>query len=531
VRKRRGQIVPFESDKISRALFAATETLGRPDAFLARELTDGVMFFLAAEDDGSTLTTDRVAELTAKVVRELGQPALAEAFASYRGRREIAPPRPASPPCGGVELRYPPRLSPAEVLAACVRSYSLQSVYARDLAAAQADGLLTLTGLEYPAELEACVLGPWPAECGGLAEAVEAARQVAGRRVVLDGPEFGLARSAGSDAGAFARELDVGLRVTGLSAVVNLNAAEPPPREGELAGGPLFGTPGGAPPGRCPALADELFDELCRAGRGRVRVDWHLGASDFAEGGRTRLQRLAMAAVGGAPLAFVFDRPGRPVALAEGIDRENPAVLLTVDLHLPRLAEMAGVEGDPQRFLRKLASLARLALSAGVQKRAFLRRQERAGTDATAGRAALLAGFLLERARLLVHPSGLDDVARDFTGVGLLAGGAALEFGTRVVERVRDVLRHDGRHALMETSVDGPGAGDPCPGVGPAAVRERLRVAGRLHAAAGAGTLSLALPPDNSVGGAEAADYLRLAWQRGEVVRLRFVREPELPGN
>jgi len=40
VRKPDGQLVPFEADKISRDLFAASETLGKPDAFLARE-TDG----------------------------------------------------------------------------------------------------------------------------------------------------------------------------------------------------------------------------------------------------------------------------------------------------------------------------------------------------------------------------------------------------------------------------------------------------------------------------------------------------------
>ena len=45
-----------------------------------------------------------------------------------------------------------------EVLSACVRGYTLQTVFARDLAAAQGDGLLTLTGLEAPCELAGCVM-------------------------------------------------------------------------------------------------------------------------------------------------------------------------------------------------------------------------------------------------------------------------------------------------------------------------------------------------------------------------------------
>ena len=77
VYKRDGRLVPFDADKISQSLFAAGERLGRPDAFLARELTDGIVHFLAAEADGKIPRTAQLADLVAKVVRELGQPALA----------------------------------------------------------------------------------------------------------------------------------------------------------------------------------------------------------------------------------------------------------------------------------------------------------------------------------------------------------------------------------------------------------------------------------------------------------------------
>src|SRR5205807_5391990 len=87
VYKRDGRLVPFEADKISRSLFAATESLGQPDAFLARELTDGVVHFLTTEAEGSTPSTAQIGELVVKVVRELGQPSLAEAFAKH-GRQK-----------------------------------------------------------------------------------------------------------------------------------------------------------------------------------------------------------------------------------------------------------------------------------------------------------------------------------------------------------------------------------------------------------------------------------------------------------
>src|SRR4051795_9952581 len=90
VSKRDGRLVPFEADKISRALFAATEGLGRPDAFLARELADGAVHFLAAECEGQIPTTQQIAEVVVKVVRELGHPALAAAFAAHLGKGRLS---------------------------------------------------------------------------------------------------------------------------------------------------------------------------------------------------------------------------------------------------------------------------------------------------------------------------------------------------------------------------------------------------------------------------------------------------------
>src|SRR5260370_13348346 len=87
VHKRDGRLVPFESDRISRALFAAGESLGQPNVFMARELTDSILHFLRAEASGATPTTAQIAELVVKVVRELGQPGLAKAFADAQIRK------------------------------------------------------------------------------------------------------------------------------------------------------------------------------------------------------------------------------------------------------------------------------------------------------------------------------------------------------------------------------------------------------------------------------------------------------------
>jgi hypothetical protein len=533
VRKRDGRLVPFEADKISRSLFAAGEDLGRPDPFLARELTDGVLHFLCGEVEGSIPTTAQVAELVAKVVRELGQPALARAYAEFPRRVTAGPSRRPE-----VVLRFAPGEPPASVLAGCLRSYTRQAVFTRDLVAAHDDGLLTLTGLEAPLELAGTVVEAPPPVA--LLEALLEARQVTADVVALDGVEHTLAQSGrGAEAAAegFAHELAAGLRATGLRGVVNLNAAVPPAWAGDLAEGPLFAGLRPAPaPGRLAALADAVLEALRHGpSAGPLRIDWHLGENDLAPPAQERLRRLARHAAEDGRLAFVFDRPRKPLALAEGIDRRHAALLLTVGLHLPRLAEQPGANTDPGLFVQKLGSLARLGLSAAVQKREFLRGHG-------AGRPALYRGFLLERARLAVAAVGLEAAARALTGRGL-GEGKAPDLARQAVQRLRDVVRQDGRACLLDACLDAPadfvlGGRDALSagGLPPPAqvagltgwdaavpVKAQLRAAGVLHGLAEGGTAALLLPegmPDPE----QVADWLRWAWRQTEVVRVRLVR-------
>jgi hypothetical protein len=547
VHKRDGRLVPFEADKISRALFAASEELGRPDAFLARELADGIVHFLAVESEGGHPSTGQIEEVVVKVVRELGQPALAGAFADFARRRvrrqagapvaaeEDRPTGPAAPAeCGEVVLHFGPDTPLAAVLAACARSHTLQTVFTRDLAAAVSSGLLLLAGLEAPGELAGCVLGP-PIEVGAdLPVALEEARRFAGRCAV-DGPEHLLA-GAGGEARVLAEQVRLGLRRTGLHAVVNLNSAAAPSWAGALAEGPLFAGPRRPAPEQLAALADALLEELLRRPGERLRVDWHLGEPDFLPAGQERLLRLARGALEGAALGFVFDRPRRPAALAEGLDRQHPAALLTAGLNLPALARQPGMADDPDRFLQRLGSLARLALSAAVQKRDHLRRLERSR------RIPFSSGFLLDKARLVVAPLGLDAVVTALGGRGLGAGGAALDLGRRIVARLRDVLRSDGRSAQMDTCLDGPfdfaldgravEDAETVAGLTPwdaaASVKAQVRAGGVLHGVADHGTLALFVPADLTPDG--LAEWLRSAWQGGEVVRLRLVRPAPAQG-
>jgi hypothetical protein len=552
--KRDGALVPFEADKISRSLFAASESLGQPDPFVARELTDGILHFLAGEADGSTPTTAQVAELVVKVVRELGHPALAHtyaAFAEERSPAEQTPSRAALIPSSTptpleqisrwIDAGTSPMAVGRSAADACLRDYALQHVFSRDLAAAHRDGLLVLADLEHPLELAASVLG-LPTTLDRWFETIEETRTFTGNLLAIDAPEYAVHRLGRGVEGipSLVRELKIGLRAAGLRAVVNLNSATPPSWAGDLAEGPLFAA---QQPDldrqQLATLSDGLLEELL-ASTADIRVDWHLNESDFQPAAEARLQRLVRRALEGEALAFVLDRPRRPVALAEGMDRRHLAVLMRVGLDLGRFVDQPGLRANPGLFLQKLGSLARLALSVGTQKRDFLRRH-------SAGRPALTRGFLLDRARLVVVPVGLDHVTLTMTGGGLSAGGASLDFARQVILTLRQALRQDGAVRHLDACLDSaagfsldrsPDESTPTLPLAAraagltvwdasASAKQQLRAAGALHAVAEAGTAAVVLADEQALGVDEAAVLLRQARQQTELVRVRFVRPPQ----
>lgn len=89
---RAGKLVPFDADEPARDIFAAMESLGEPNALLARELAEGALHFLLQDENPAWLTTTLVAGTTETVLREFGHPKLALAFAAMKaGERSAAP--------------------------------------------------------------------------------------------------------------------------------------------------------------------------------------------------------------------------------------------------------------------------------------------------------------------------------------------------------------------------------------------------------------------------------------------------------
>jgi hypothetical protein len=539
VRKRDARLQPFDPDKISRALFAAGEQLGRPDPFLARELADGVLHFLSGEVTGAVITSEQIRDLVVKVVRELGQPALARVFeqggpgrlTAAEGEASDASPAGAQLNEPGIEVRrhalsvgspsndpeevarsIEEAASPAEaawgIAGPVLRGYALRAIFSRDLQAAARDGLLVLGGLDAPLEIAGCILRIDFPDSAQLLSAIEQARSLAGRFVVMDGVEYLLARkrAAANSVGSFVHVLQVGLCGARLAGVLNLNCNAPPPAGEELVLGPLFDERSQGPDeAGLDALREELLEAIFHLdpGQSRIRIDWHLRADDFRPAALTRLQRIARRIQEGFPLTFVFDRPKGTVPLAEGLDRRHPALLMEVGVSLPRLLDQRSPSLDPVKFVTKIGSLARLALSSGTQKRDYLRRQ-------SVRRPLLSAGFLLDRARLKVVPLGLKQAVHRVLGAAAPGEEAEDELSRQVLARLERVLQEDGKSRLLDTCV------------GPAFPSMDFAEGDQLlPPAVGQETIVLAaqrdLPSPEQV-----IDILRQAWQRPQIVRVRW---------
>jgi hypothetical protein len=519
IRKRDGRLLPFEPEKISRSLFAVTEELGAPDAFLARELTDGALHFLNQESDGGPIAAADLAEMVAKVVRELGYPAIARVYEEHD--REAA----SVASLAAVERRpewAPPRADALAVLhgaaAAQLRSYSLAQAYPRDLAFAHRDGLLRLLDLDHPGEMAGVVWplsGPLPTDGWEMLEAFMAARAVAGGFIAIDGPDYALARLDGEVServAHFLQAIERCVELTGLRVILNLNIAEPPPWAQRRDLGPLFQD---VRPDFDRDEVDRVADQLLRRAE-RHSVVWHLSERDYEDAKSERLRGTIAAAAARAPIEFAFDRPRRPVQLGPGIDRDNPAVLGCVGLNLPHFVEqLGGGHVGREAFAKKLPSLVRFAKSAGHVRQDYLRRH---------GRADLQQGFLLERAVQIVAPLGLIAASRSLVGEAA-RWNDVIDFACGALETIRKTLAAD-RSRTISTRIDWP-----CRlvniddllfignnGLSP---QQEIRLGAELLCAAGSGSLTLRLNPNDSGSVEQFEGLLRLAWKH-ELSRLQW---------
>jgi hypothetical protein len=417
VKHRDGRLAPFDSDVISRNLFAAARSLGPVDAFLVRELTDGILHFLSQEDLPEAAPGELIAEIIEKVLSQFGQRELAAAVGRQhgsRGEESLA-----------VTVSFSPADNPSDVLRRCRTAYSLNAIYSPDVAAAHDQGLIRLGDLQTPTLLNAVAVRavddqnvePFDAGWTLIADTAHS-----GRTIIVDGPEWSLRRV--DDIAPFLKGIDRASFAYDRMVEVHLNAATSPSATRDA--GPLFaGT--SADSASPPVAWLDVIGGLSR----RVRPVWRWSGDDGP---------LCRFLAHGRDIRIVFDRADEPLALAAGITRERPAILTTIEIALPDLLNRADVSCQWDVFLEKLPSLVRLAVNAGVQKRAFLRKHAH----------DLARGFLLDRAATRIIPQGLTAVLQQLVGVATPTTKPAERLVATLLDRLRQTFASESRRTSLE---------------------------------------------------------------------------------
>ncbi|GIW79639.1 MAG: hypothetical protein KatS3mg105_1446 [Gemmatales bacterium] len=489
IRLGNGQVIPFDADLISRGLFAAGKRLGNPDSFTARELTESVLHFLS-EASESVLSVEQVDDVVVKVVRELGYPELAWTYASFYRL--------------GCQARVADTTLPADVPLPRIESaahsdFSLREVFSPDLVALHQEGLLRLGGLDAPFHLAGVVVSP----AQDFFQSIVNCRRFADKFVVLDSPEFWLADDACTSVEPFIKDLHCAVQATGLQVIVNLNIRESPAWASDLVSGPLFASAFDQEARRT-EIALRLFRHLPKIVT--IRTSWHLQVESFQPQNKWVLDAILEGHIQGKRVVFSFDRPKQPVSLSRTLDRRRTALLLCVSLDLARFARRRGMR-EPERFLEKLGTLARLAVSAGAQKREFLRRRQ---NDWPA--------FLLDRAHLVVRPLHLDRAVHHLSGKELCGDEEALEFAEQIVRRLRDVLAAEAASRHIGVRLDGVSPHDDRP-----AMLQQLRAVAYLHRSGPTGTATICYPSSNPPDRASLFDVLALAQADTTIESIEFL--------
>jgi hypothetical protein len=444
-----GKRIAFDPEGIYRSIFAALDDLGDPNSFLARELTDAVLYHVSSQLS-PTPTSRELNELVNRVLAELGYSEIVSGVQEWQ-EQPVAPSIVAQnhETINGVDRflhaiqeKVPPQLLQQIALADRLREISTSEVYSRDLLSAAEDGLLRLTDLDTPLELMGWVWNGIRSRKTtelGILDAIWEARSHTSCYLAFDQPEKLLLnhpKPLEKVVDDFTQELRFGLQATNLRAFINLNLfTEPIAKEGSE--NALF-SEAILDQQECSSITFELLARLMA--EPNITILFHLSEDDLIPGKDTRLNRLISSVSHCPQLELVFDRPRRPIILGPGLDRQHQAVISCVGMNLLRLMEQIGWDqSNPQEFLKKVGSLTRLARSVGYCRRAFLRKHARSSAS---------SGFLLERSRLLLSIDGLWEAAEFLVGASSSSPGRVGSGAEKILKIVQEAYGLDSSRYL-----------------------------------------------------------------------------------
>ena len=446
IMKKDGRIVPFQEDHICKDLYETGVMLGKPDPFLARELADATSYFLASENPGATLKQEDVIFAVTRTVREFGHPDIALKYPEFAYKVEFGQ--------GSVEVEtelFPGRN--VKTLQEFNRDKMLNSVLTPDLAAGIQEGWIQMEGISFP---DGLLAASWVKEdwldmvLQSPKEFISGIKNLAAKQIHFEGAEYLALEQPRIDKKLLKTALsvmDVCLETTGNMGVLHLNFPSAPSWFQGLNYSPLFQPEMQSNKEKALLLTRAFIDAWIEASPKRLKMHWHqIGDID-------------------ANLKPVFDYLSQNThnwafsRLAKSglnylSNKSDRNVLDKMSLRLDKLAKACMRKGILHKFGGRLPSLVRLGISAGIQKRAFIRKIEIERRQNEEMKVNLGAGFLLEKARLIIAPKGLPELLENiFPGKSLVDDEVTL-YVKNVLSVLKETVRSEEIKGFIPISID-----------------------------------------------------------------------------
>lgn len=444
--KKDGRIVPFQEDHICKDLYETAVMLGKPDPFLARELADATSYFLASENPGATLKQEDIIFAVTRTVREFGHPDIALKYPDFaykaefgRGFLEV-----------GTEL-FPPKnvKTPQEFN----RDKMLNSVLTPDLAAGIEEGWIQMEGISFP---DGLLAASWVNEdwldivLQSPKEFISKIKNLAAKNIHFEGAEYLALEQTRIDTKIIKNALsimDACLEASGVMGVLHLNFPSAPLWFQGLNYSPLFRPELQSNKEKAFYFAQTFLEAWIEARPKRLKMHWH------QVGDMNATLKSTFGFLSQNTHNWAFSQLAKPVAnyLANKSDRN---VLDKICLRFDRLAKACMRKGILHKFGGRLPSLVRLGISAGIQKRAFIRKIEIERRQNEEMKVNLGAGFLLEKARLIIAPKGLPELLENiFPGKSLVDDEVTL-YVKNVLSVLKETVRSEEIKGFIPISVD-----------------------------------------------------------------------------
>lgn len=446
IMKKDGRIVPFQEDHICKDLYETAVKLGKPDPFLARELADATSYFLASENPGATLKQEDVVFAVTRTVREFGHPDIALKYPEFAYKVEFGQ--------GSVEVEtelFPGRN--VKTLQEFNRDKMLNSVLTPDLAAGIQEGWIQMEGISFP---DGLLAASWVKEdwldmvLQSPKEFISGIKNLAAKQIHFEGAEFLALEQPRIDRKLLKTALsvmDVCLEATGAMGVLHLNFPKAPLWFQGLNYGPLFQPEMQSNKEKAFLLTRAFLDAWIEASPKRLKMHWHQ-IGDLDANVKPIFDYLSQNAHN-----WAFSRLAKsgPDYLSNKPDRN---VLDKISLRLDKLAKACMRKGILHKFGIRLPSLVRLGISAGIQKRAFIRKIEIERRQNEEMKVNLGAGFLLEKARLIITPKGLPELLENiFPGKSLVDDEVTL-YVKNVLSVLKETVRSEEIKGFIAISID-----------------------------------------------------------------------------